>query len=89
MHVFGFICNMPNYHLAGFCKNFDAGSHTCAEQLFNYSKATLPKFWVYDKRNCTKVFKLKMGSYIYVKIIFNDFEIICWEILVLFTNKVH
>ena len=54
----------------------------------NYS-TTQRQHWVYDKRNCTKVFKLKMGSYIYVKIIFNDFEIICWEILVLFTNKVH
>ena len=29
---------------------------------------------------------LKMGSHIYVKMIFNDFEIICWEILGLFTT---
>ena len=46
------------------------------------------KFWVYDKRNCTKVFMLKMGSNISVKMIFNDFEIICWEVLELFTDKV-
>ena len=50
--------------------------------------ATPSKFWVYDKRNCTKVFMLKMGSHICVKMIFNDFEIICWEILELFTDKV-
>ena len=29
-----------------------------------------------------------MWSLIYVKMIFNDFEIICWEILELFTVKV-
>ena len=49
---------------------------------------TLSKFWVYHKKNGTKVFMLKMWSLIYVKMIFNDFEIICWEILELFTAKV-
>ena len=49
---------------------------------------TLSKFWVYHKKNGTKVFMLKMWSLIYVKMIFNDFEIICWEILELFTVKV-
>ena len=49
---------------------------------------TLSKFWVSHKQNCTKVFMLKMGSHIYVEMIFNDFEIICWEILELFTDKV-
>ena len=37
-----------------------------------------------------KGFYAKNGViYIYVKMIFIDFEIICWEILGLFTNKVH
>ena len=49
---------------------------------------TLSKFWVSHKKNGTKVFMLKMWSHIYVKMIFNDFEIICWEILELFTAKV-
>ena len=47
---------------------------------------TLSKFWVSFKNNGTKVFMLKMWSHIYVKIIFNDFEIICCENLGLFTN---
>ena len=49
---------------------------------------TLSKFWVLDKKNGTKVFMLKMWSHIHMKMIFNDFEIICWEILELFTDKV-
>ena len=40
------------------------------------------------KKCIQKVFMLKMWSLIYVKMIFNDFEIICWEILELFTAKV-
>ena len=55
--------------------------------IFKYV-ITLSKFWVYHKKNGTKVFMLKMWSLIYVKMIFNDFEIICWEILELFTDKV-
>ena len=51
-------------------------------------KDTLSKFWVSHQKNGTKVFMLKMWSLIYVKMIFNDFEIICWEILELFTVKV-
>ena len=50
---------------------------------------TLSKFWVSHKKNGTKVFMLKMWSHIHMKMIFNDFEIICWEILELFTDKVH
>ena len=71
------------------------GASTCvtpvAANVLHANKVilyTLSKFWVSHKQNCTKVFMLKMGSHIYVEMIFNDFEIICWEILELFTDKV-
>ena len=61
----------------------------CHGWSFPITRFTLSKFWVSHKQNCTKVFMLKMWSHIHMKMIFNDFEIICWEILELFTDKVH
>ena len=63
--------------------------HNSIDNLYLKLNYTLSKFWVSDKKNCTKVFMLKMWSHIHMKMIFNDFEIICWEILELFTDKVH
>ena len=64
-----------------------SSNHTEAPDRLSHF--TLSKFWVLDKKNGTKVFMLKMWSHIHMKMIFNDFEIICWEILELFTDKVH
>ena len=60
-----------------------------SQMPLNFKNLNLNKIPRLSRAPCTKVFMLKMWSHIHMKMIFNDFEIICWEILELFTDKVH